>query len=256
MTTTTAGHTATKRATSRLVNSLNDEWNQLSVSAASLDELASWRQAEPALSSIDAFDDLWAEVRSCPNRILGALIRLAQGGSTLAGRCIIQLMLSKTIRIARSQVRAQVTFEEAAAGVLAAMWTEIMRFPLDDRPRSIASSLALNSLREVSIAVERESVEEARYHYRLEYDAADVAHLSHTDEPHAGLEVLTMLTRATAREVITTEDAKLLAEVYLKADYRTNESVARELNISYSLLRQRCSRLTRRLRDHADLLAA
>jgi hypothetical protein len=256
MSTTTAGPTAKQRSRSRLVNSLNDEWEQLRTSADALDELAAWRQAEPALSTLDAFDDLSTLVRDCPNRVLGALIRLAQGGSTLAGRCVIQLMLSKIVRIARSQIRTHITFEEAMAGVLAAMWGQIMRYPLEANRRSIASCLALNSLREVSHAVERDTTEAAREDYHLELDAHEVAHLSDTDAPAAGVEVLTVLTLATSRNVITAEEAQLLAEVYLKSDYRTNESVARELNISYSLLRQRCSRLTRRLRDNAELLAA
>jgi DNA-directed RNA polymerase specialized sigma24 family protein len=256
MSTTTTGSTAEPRSRSRLVTSLNDEWDQLRTSAEASGELASWRRTEPALSSVDALDALPTVVRKGPNQVLEALIRQAQGGSTLAGRCVVQLMLPKIVRIARSQIRSQVTFEDAVAGVLAAMWAEIKRFPLDGSRRSIASCLALNSLREVSRAVERDTAEAVREDSALELEAREVAHLGDAGAQNAGVEVLTVLRLATARRVITTEEARLLAEVYLKADYRTNEAVARELNMSYSMLRQRCSRLTRKLRDHADLLAA
>jgi hypothetical protein len=251
MSTTTAGLGTTALPQPRLASSLNNEWSQLCASQQALTELGSWRRAEPALSSVDALDDLVGAVRADADGVLGALVRLAQGGSLLAGRAVVQLMLPKIVRMARSQQRSLVPFEDAASRVVAAMWEQIMCFPIATRCRRIASNLALDSLKDVTAGVARDTAE------GIGIDDSWVARDQlHAQEVTAGVELLGVLTRATARGVITKADARLLAKVYIESDYRAGAAVAHELQISRTDLRKRCSRLTLRLRDHADVLAA
>ncbi|MFD7161322.1 hypothetical protein ACFV9C_42520 [Kribbella sp. NPDC059898] len=249
----------------RLTHSLNSEWRLLCTSPDAHRELAQWRQTEPALSSAETLEDLVSLVADNPNPTHAALIRRAQNGSTLAGRCVIQLMLPKIARIARSQVRATVDFDEAAAAVVAAMWAQIMKFALANNPPSIAGRLALDSLKAVTRAADHDHFEFSHSNVVISYsdpenfhsvDTLESVQVRNSLDRNAGIEVLEVLSRATQRKVITTDEARLLAEVYLKSDHRSSEAVARELNISSALLRQRCSRITRRLRAHAELLAA
>ncbi|MEU4607576.1 hypothetical protein AB0F43_31715 [Kribbella sp. NPDC023972] len=251
MSTTTAGLHPASLGEPSLVGSLNNEWSQLCTSAQALSELASWHHTEPALSSVDGLEDLPEATRRDADGVLGALIRLAQSGSGLAGRAVVQLMLPKIVLMARSQRRCLIPFEDAASRVVAAMWEQIMCYPLAARPRRIASNLALDSLKHVTEGVARDNASQLGVDDELL--AQDRVH---DEEVPAGIELLGVLARATARGVITKADARLLAKVYIESDYRAGAAVAQELQMSRTDLRKRCSRLTLRLRANADVLAA
>jgi hypothetical protein len=251
MSTTTAGLHAAPLSDLTLANLLNSEWIQLCTSPQAASEFASWRDAEPALSSLDGLMELRDATRTDADGVLGALVRLAQSGSVLAGRAVVQLMLPKIVLMARSQRRSLITFEDAASRFVAAMWEQILCFPIATRSSRIASNLALDSLKEVTAGVARDNA--AQIGVDDELLARERVH--HAEVP-AGIELLEVLARATARGVITKADARLLAKVYIESDYRAGAAVAQELRISRTDLRKRCSRITHQLRNHAESLVA
>lgn len=251
MSTTTAGLHTPFHADLALTKSLNEEWSQLCNSTQTASKFGAWRGAEPALSPVSGLEDLPRAVRADADGVLGALVRLAQSGEVLAGRAVVQLMLGKVVLMAQSQRRCHVDFADAVSRVVAAMWEQIMSFPIATRSRRIASNLALDTLKQVTESAARDCAAPVGVDdEELERDR------SCDDGVPAGIELLDVLVRATARGVITKEDARLLAKVYIQSDYRAGAEVAQELQMSRTDLRKRCSRLTLRLRAHADALAA
>ena len=251
MSTTTAGLHTPFHADLTLTKSLNEEWSQLCSSPRAASEFGTWRCVEVALSSVDGLEDLARAVRTDADGVLGALVRLAQAGEVLAGRAVVQLMLGKMVLMAQSQRRWNIDFADAVSRFVVAMWEQIMCFPVATRSRRIASNLALDSLKQVTAGVARDSAAQ------VGVDDEEVERDRGYDEGvPAGIELLDVLARATARGVITQADACLLAKVYIQSDYRAGAEVAQELQMSRTDLRKRCSRLTHQLRSHADALVA
>lgn len=251
MSTTTAGLHTASHSEIALPNLLRAEWSQLCTSPQTESELASWRRTEPALASLGGLAELPDATRADADGVLGALVRLAQSGSVLAGRAIVQLMLPKILLMARSQRRSLIPFEDALSRFVAAMWEQILCYPVATRPRRIAANLALDSLKRVTAEVARDNAA------LIGVDDEVVAggRVDHEEVP-AGIELLEVLARATARGVITKADARLLSKVYIESDYRAGAAVAQELQISRTDLRKRCSRITHQLRNHAESLVA
>ena len=74
---------------------------------------------------------------------LAQLIAAAQGGDELAGRCVVQAVLGRLVAIARRDSRLDVD------QLVGALWLRILAYPLERRPRAIASNLALDARKDV-----------------------------------------------------------------------------------------------------------
>ena len=78
---------------------------------------------------------------------LGQLIAATQKGDELAGRCVVQAVLGRLSSIAARDSR--LSLDE----LVGALWLRVRSYPLDRRPRAIASNLVLDArkdtLREV-----------------------------------------------------------------------------------------------------------
>lgn len=242
-----------------LVGQLNREWDRLLADPASADACARWRQREPALAGLGGLAQIADRVAADPDAVLLALLRCAKAGLPLAARTVLQLMLPKAVRIARSQTGVDGR-EEAVAAAVAALWQAVACYPVQRRPVRVAANLAMETLagtrRELAAA-------------RGQREATDLAGLSaewlEAPDSAAGparpcdLELHEALLRAVRQEVIGLAEARLLARVYgVAADGRPRDAriVAAQEGMSWPALRARCSRSTRRLAAARTSLAA
>lgn len=92
---------------------------------------------------------------------LGRLIRAAQSGDELAGRCVVQALLGRLAGVAVRDSRLDLD------GLVGALWLRLRAYPLDRRPRAIASNLVLDArkdaLRELRPLPVTERVEPTRH---------------------------------------------------------------------------------------------
>lgn len=137
--------------TEGLVGRLNAEWAGLSQDETFRLHLRRW-YGDPALTGPQSVLD---PLRACrtsgeQDRILLPLLRAAVTGGPggpLAARTVVQTMLPKAIRIARSQLRPQYDWEETVSLTVGALYEVVRTYPVHRRPRRIAANLALETLR-------------------------------------------------------------------------------------------------------------
>ncbi|MCX0244605.1 hypothetical protein [Streptomyces drozdowiczii] len=134
-----------------LVGSLNTEWEHLSQDATLLLHLRHW-YGDPSLTGPQSVLDSLRACRTADgqDRILLPLLRAAVAGgpgSQLAARTVVQTMLPKAIRIARSQLRPQYDWEETVSLTVGALYEVVRTYPVHRRGRRVAANLALDTLR-------------------------------------------------------------------------------------------------------------
>ncbi|MEU2024276.1 hypothetical protein ABZ565_19275 [Streptomyces sp. NPDC016469] len=134
-----------------LVGRLNTEWADLGQDETFRLHLRRW-YGDPALTGPQSVLDT---LRSCrtsgaQDRILLPLLKAAVTGgpgAQLAARTVVQTMLPKAIRIARSQLRPQYDWEETVSLTVGALYEVVRTYPVHRRPRRIAANLSLETLR-------------------------------------------------------------------------------------------------------------
>ncbi|WP_327325212.1 hypothetical protein OG735_23965 [Streptomyces sp. NBC_01210] len=134
-----------------LVGRLNADWLQLSQDKTALLAVRDWYGDEELVGPQCVLDAL----RVClahtdQDRLLLPPLRAAAAGGAraqLGARVVVQAMLPKAIRIARSQMRPQYGWEETISLTVGALYEVIRTYPVDRRAERIAANLALDTLR-------------------------------------------------------------------------------------------------------------
>jgi DNA-directed RNA polymerase specialized sigma24 family protein len=170
-------------------------------------------------------------IRREPDAVLAALLRLGQGGDQLALLVVLKAMLGKLVLL--SGGRSDVLIEAVSE-----LWLAMAEYPLARRPRSIAANLSWTVSRRIRASPPRPSA-------------------SLTTEP-AGApsdpDASTTLADARRLGLIDELTHRTLWTVYVAG--LTSYQAAAVLNTTPDMVRWRCSRAIRRLRDQAELLAS
>ncbi|MCA0293919.1 MAG: hypothetical protein LCH96_01165 [Actinobacteria bacterium] len=204
---------------------LNTEWQQLE------GHPAAWAATEPDLAGAADLAGVLALVRGRPDPVLAALLRLGRAGEPLAHRVVLQTMLGKLVKLCAGRPGL---LPEA----ISELWLAIVEYPLERRPRSIASNLAWT------------------VHRRLPRALPDAAwgELDPPAPPTDETDAASTLAEARALGLIDELTHRTLLTVYVGG--RTSAQAAIELGTTPELVRWRCSRALRRLATQAELLCA
>lgn len=243
-----------------LPSRLNAEWRALCDTPATAAAVAGWSHDRPALAGLHTLSGVLRQAKRAKladrDAVLLALLELNRDGDQLAGRVVLQAMLPKAVRLTRSVVRRPDVLgdqEEAHARAVAALWQAIATYPLAARPGRVAANLALDTL----AVVQRGRTGSCAAPTFPEQSFADLLVLGDVaaDDvgPHdlagpADADLLALLAWSVRTAVLELHEARMLARVYaLDGGPADVQAVAVELGISWPALRQRCSRLARRL---------
>jgi hypothetical protein len=220
---------------------LNADWNRIREAAPP----DGWRRTA-ALDGCHTLDDVLAQVRRCPDGVLGALIGLCGDGDELAGRTVLQAMLGKLIRLARSDPYA--TLDD----YVTAMWLRIRTYPLVERPVRIAANLALDTMK----AVQRQSRFPAGIEVTSYPPAALLELLSDWTAPTGGvdLDARALIDAAAECGLIGHETRSVLTSVYV--DGLCGTAAAHRHGKSAGAIRFRCHKAVRVMAQHGPMLAA
>ncbi len=238
---------------------LGQEWIRLGVLPSMASTLRRWARAEPALAGTTSLgalvDRIDASHGAQEDSLLLALVRLAQGGQQLAGRVLLQAMLPKIARMARTlrpSSNDDRWVEDRRHIAVATFWEVLYAYPTNRRASRVAGNLALDTLHELTrdqrkppgdIPVDPE-------------EAADRLAGSGYHEPRmqaggltADSDLLEVIAWGLDVAAINSDEAALLTRVYLPDPNAEGGSadLAQALGLSAAALRQRCSRARRRL---------
>ncbi len=248
-----------------LPSRLNVEWRSLCDAADTAAVVAGWASDRPALAGLASLRGVLRRIAdedpAGRDAVLLALLELARGGDGLAGRVVLQAMLPKAVRVAMSVVRRPDVLgdrEEAHARAVAALWQAIATYPLQARPARVPGNLALDTL----ALVQRGHTGSSHFSVAFpEQPFADLEVLGDAGRVDVGpddlfgpadAELLTLLAWSVRTGVLELHEARLLIRVYVPDGHGLDTHlIAAELGISRAALRQRCSRLARRLGDAA-----
>jgi DNA-directed RNA polymerase specialized sigma24 family protein len=132
-----------------VVVALEREWDALA-SRALDGRLRVWSDREPALTSFSTVQELLHSLRrlrgthEAENAILVALVRQARS-DPLAARVVLQALLPGLKRLAGRLLLDVAERDELWSLLLAHLWEQIRRYPLERRPRRIAANLLLDA---------------------------------------------------------------------------------------------------------------
>ncbi|RKE03029.1 hypothetical protein [Streptomyces sp. TLI_171] len=215
--------------------------------------------------------------------LLAALLeRVPRGGydGEVAWLVTVRALLPKAARMARSQMRPSIDFEEAFSVVVGALFEVVRTYPLERCPRSIYAGLVLRTLTlarqtlghllndaplppdEVAEIVDRRPVghelgpEERFERLSLLMDATELQLLGKDDHEHihsgtARAELLHLVVWAVRTGVLQPHEAQLLAGYYVDSDHRDGRT-PRSIGSGGDRVRKARSRAVSRLRaaDH------
>ncbi len=271
-------HRGAFRASARNVPAqFNEEWERLRTSPEAAAGLVRWASrpgwlALPSSARLDGLDGVVQYVqrdeRTARERdeVLLHLLAQCQAGDRLAGRVVLQVMLPKAIRLARSTAAHPDWSggpDEAGAEVVAALWVAIATYPLERRPGRVTGNLALDTLAIVQRGHTGSSWQVRRQREEPRADVLLLAELAQvdlgTDDPTgpADAELCVLLAWGVRAGVLQLHEAQMLARCYgvgVATDrplVQTRAALAVELGTTRAVLRQRCRRLARRLRAAA-----
>ncbi len=234
--TSTLARPTTRRTpmTTGLIGALNLEWRRL----ADTPLPRNWAPAQLFVdaTTVGELIDRVSQMRASASTdaTLHALLTLHAAGDQLAGRTVLQTMLGKAARLARTAHARGI--EDANVAAVEAVWTAIHRYPLT-RTSSVAGNIALDALagllRQAATPVSSTDLEQ------LAAETADPEEFQHN--------LTRVLGWALDHEVITADDVRLLARLHLSDGDVTLRQAAAEGRVSYAAMRQRHSRLVRKL---------
>lgn len=237
---------------------LIDEWARLCQLPSTARQLARWGTTETTLTGFTSLQQLVTGIdegtREEDDAWLGALIRLAQSGQTMAGRTVLQAMLPKLTRFAHTTrpTSESTEPEDHRHVIVATFWTVLSGYPIHRRPSRVAAGLALDTLHTLTAGTRATAVEVPVPADALDQVAGgqleDVEPGPDGGELSSNADLLEVIAWGIDSGVLSGEDAAVLTRVYLPEKKRaTSSTVAAELGLSASALRQRCSRARRRL---------
>ena len=253
---------------------LNQEWARLRTSSEAVNGLGRWAGLPRWADGLDlsGLDDLDAVVRHVQDthrtvaerdKVLLGLLAMSQSGDRLAGRVVLQVMLPKAIRLAKSVASHEDWTEgadEAQAAVLAALWVAIATYPLERRPGRVTANLALDTL---ALTQRGHTGSSWQVHPVREQPCEDLSLLAEPVLDPAGpddltgpadAELMTVLAWGVRNGILRLDQARLMARVYgldAHGDIHSTAPLVAETGLSWRVLRQRCHRLARRLGEAA-----
>lgn len=251
----------------------------LTDSGVTLTERWATREAVLGESGCTSLPELMDAIDQAPrvkaDALLAALLRLHQAGDEMAGQLLLMQMLPGLSGLV-GRHGSDAEREDLRGEVVAAFWEVITSHRCDDDAQSIAAGLKLTTLRKVRDPrirryeemeapsghptdgyVDEAVAEVAPRRYAAAMLQRDLGAPDVSDVVVAMLEplgpdidLLSLLAQAAAHEVISMEDAQLLARMDCPTEgqSRSSTDVGRELGLSPTAARARRSRAIRRLK--------
>lgn len=257
---------------------LVSEWVQLNESASTADAVARWGHTEPALGSFSTVGEIPLFVDQADmdvkDDVLAALLRLAQAGESLAARTVLHCMLPGLRRLYvsrpvfrrgcdRAGQRAGFDDGEAEHFLTSECWMQIMGYPLERRPRKIASNLywdtKKNAITQPAGQLETIVATEGEFDFRSCIDIEQEYFDSLGIEKFA-TDLSACIEWAQSIGAITKSDAQLLTDTFVEHGMQRPTvtdsegsrntiylTIAEEQGLSYLSVRKQVSRAKRRL---------
>lgn len=275
---------------------ITHEWVRMSDLPHIPTTLAKWARKHPVLKGTTGLPHLLDRIDAAKaeetDELLGALVCLAQDGQRMAGQVVLQAMLPKLSKMARTAnmiTTDAVTLEDRRHVGIATFLEVLSSYPVQRRPRRVAANLYLDTLhvltagtravaqefpasfdehgtrRDLVVEVHGEVLDRPS-EQGLQVNAPDtgfdpteaMVSIKIGDSPNPDGDLLEVVAWGIDHQAISSEDASLLVRVYAPAlgDEGGHAAVAAELGVKPDALRQRCSRATRALaaavRAYAD----
>ena len=238
-----------------VIGALNREWEHLRDTPTP----SHWPASLTSSPTVGAVLD---RIRSCrsseADAALHALLTLHAQGHELAGRMVLQSMLGKVVKLARTAVARG--FVDPDNTVVELMWTAVHTYPLT-RTSCVAGNLALDALhlmdqrapaREIPISNIGDpdcNAEDLLEWLMTVNESADAAAAREAEERQRRL--VETLHWAVQHQVLSADDVRLLARVHLgigaAARHETMRSIAADMRTSHTALRKRHSRAVQAL---------
>lgn len=265
--------TPMRRRTDGVYGQLNTEWDHLTRSRTAHQQMIHWATTEPALVGLRQLADLTdtrlsnstgAATRSRVDldQTLVALLRLHHAGDRLAGRAVLQLMLGDTAGVInRTGTHEAHNHEEHRLHVVSCLWEAIATYPADKATPSASNRLALDTVKLVTDRADRADRSAGLDHLS---DPEDFNNLPATtyDSAAADERVLLLVHWGVRHGHITSAEARLVFDYHsptqrhrmrcsrqsgLRRDGVRSADLAAREQVTRTALRQRVSRITRRL---------
>lgn len=242
---------ASASRTTLITDQLNAEWQALADHAVPkrwrISGLASCHSLADVLSAIDwgrRHDPVAADLM-----LLDLLDQHTENGDALAGRLVLQAMLGRAVNLVRRTHRfgaagVRGELHQLTAAAVAGLWSAIATYPVRRRRQKVAVNLCMETLRHFTEYLDDHAPR------AVDGGAFEALEPMFGDRPPAPVvELLDTLTWGVAAGVITTDEATLLGRVYCPGPGQEGGAVAvaRELGVTPTTVRQRCSRATQRL---------
>jgi DNA-directed RNA polymerase specialized sigma24 family protein len=203
------------------------DWETWSARPDGAATVARWARRHPCLAGLGSLDEVVSACRAdggvegeLANQRLAAVVAEALEGDTTAHRVALQRVVPPLVRrAARRARRHRLPLDGVLEDLLATAWVVIGEYPLDRRPLKIAANVVLDTEFGVfaepsrtarnTVPVAPEDLTAVRD--RAGYDQREAA----IGEPERVLEDLPHLLREAIGHGLATEDARLLAELFL-----------------------------------------
>jgi DNA-directed RNA polymerase specialized sigma24 family protein len=248
---------------------LNADWNYTQSSTLATAQVRRWSLRWLALAGCESPADV---LTACygfddsSDAALSTLLRIVHGryeGRDLAARLVLQSLVGPAVRDYLPRFsRAFDDAGDAASALIAALVETIATYPLNARDRVKRRLLTRTRtiLRREARAFDRIDRKTQAVRGRREVPCDPVAlgdAIDDADELPADplIEATEALAAAVRRQTISLEDARLVARHHLAADPTPYAELADELHISEAAVRQRCSRILRRVAASAVAVA-
>ena len=241
---------------------VNAEWTRIQSSPRAVAQVRRWADEWPALASCESPSDALAacyRFDDSSDASLLALLRIMYGpdaGRELAARLVLHSLLGPAVREFLPRLRrAFDDHADAASALLAAVVEAIATYPLDEQRQGVKRRLLIKTgtiYRREARAFDRMDRRTQAIRGRREIPC-DPAVLTAAidgvaDTPTDPLvEATEALAAAVRRRVISRDDARLVARHHLAGRPMPFAELADELGVSEAAVRQRCSRIVRRI---------
>lgn len=257
-------HTRPAHLNTPLLQQLCQEWSELHHSPSTAGVIQRWQTTLPGFDGLNSPGEITDHIdnsdQATEDQVMQALLDAFQDGDQLAGRILLQAMLPGLTHLTR-RVRAPrgTQIDETLQRALTEFWWVITTTTA--RPsRGVAGRLQLDTLHRLTGHRRDSDVWEEHTSSMADVfdddptadDLQDVRPLAGEDSPVVGKAaydadagLLELLLHARDTAVITADDARFLAEVYVVSDNMAH--AARRLGKQPAAVRQRCARLRHRL---------
>jgi hypothetical protein len=248
---------------------MNAEWAHTRASPQAEAQVQRWARVWPALTACESPADVLAacyRFDDSSDAPLLTLLRIMHGpdaGRDLAARLVLHSLLGRAVREFLPRLRR--AFDDpadAASALLAAVVEAVATYPLDERREGVKRRLLTRTgtiFRREARAFDRMDRRTQAVRGRREIPCDPVtlgAAIDGVSEPTRDpiVEATEALAAAVRRRVISRDDARLVARHHLAGRPVPFAELAVELGITEAAVRQRCSRIVRRIAA-ADVVA-